>query len=627
MGRRAVSVDILVDAAKEGFQRALSDFHYPPIVEPEIIFDKKEEDGFFIDPENWKVHLNVNAAPSHLQKREELVHFFRLISRHEIGHYMIAPYNTVTSLKMIIEAERVLTDRRIAILVANLVADIVDDVTRSEIFECDPILLDGWILTDLHTKGRIPKPDVDDPSFVFFAILVGVKQILWAKRLDFSKCKGVKKILDSLLPRTPFLRGEIDLFNRIDFFHALKIRVPSELENDIKKISKILERGGLSNIGLLPRKTRKVAEIISKYLPKITNDMLRMLERLLSRLLKGDPERVIVDPRDMSDPDGIVRIIEEVSEDSDNPADAVEAKRLLEDAEKRNAGRGGRKSRGSPGGKSAGRGGAKRKLTKCDALRYWYRTVSRKLIRFIVEHKKPSGALPMYPVKWRIDDPIEELDTHLSLSMAPILIPGLTTMKWVREMYYGTEQGKEFPDLLIVIDSSGSMGGIPSDIKYSAKTPYHLALIGSFAALQTAWRRGAYISAINFSDRPIVCDWTRDLRKAEDILLKYQGGGTTFPAKTFDKSIKAHSKKRPKTPILVLIVTDSEIYNWKQTESAILRVLGAGGLVALFFINVHNISKGKFKRILSNGARVYEIRKPEDFIGMVVKIVKETYKA
>ena len=224
-------------------------------------------------------------------------------------------------------------------------------------------------------------------------------------------------------------------------------------------------------------------------------------------------------------------------------------------------------------------------------MRYWYRSISRKLIKFKIETPKRLGSIPSYITTWRISDPIEELDVRSSLEIMPILIPGVTTKKWVRKGIYGVEEGKSIPDLLIVIDSSGSMDWEGESVNIRSKSPYHLALIGAFAALYIASKKNAYVAVINFSSGYRTCPWTREIVQAENTLLAYQGGGTTFPVAEFIRIINMHEQQRRNVPILVLIITDSEIYNWDRTERKIIEILENEKKAERVYLNISTSTK------------------------------------
>ena len=101
-------------------------------------------------------------------------------------------------------------------------------------------------------------------------------------------------------------------------------------------------------------------------------------------------------------------------------------------------------------------------------------------------------------------DPIEDLDVVQTILTSPVVIPNITTRKWANKEGPGHLEEKQIPDLLIVLDSSGSMGWNYIATSNRGRGPYHTALVASFAALHFAANRGVKNSIINFSNRPDV---------------------------------------------------------------------------------------------------------------------------
>ena len=65
-----ISVESLQGIARTAWFQALRDFYHPPLPEPEIEHDKNKASYFYIDPQNWRVHLNTVGVPLHLHPAE-----------------------------------------------------------------------------------------------------------------------------------------------------------------------------------------------------------------------------------------------------------------------------------------------------------------------------------------------------------------------------------------------------------------------------------------------------------------------------------------------------------------------------------------------------------------------------
>jgi hypothetical protein len=188
-------------------------------------------------------------------------------------------------------------------------------------------------------------------------------------------------------------------------------------------------------------------------------------------------------------------------------------------------------------------------------IRFWYRAKVRGLLRFDVRERKIAGSTPLSIQVWRLGDPIEELDVVQSLQAFPVLVPNLSTRRWLKTEMHGEFESDSLPDLLLVIDSSGSMTWSMRGKTVSG--PYHTALVSAFAAMDVALRKGSRVAAINFSDGTRICDWTRERSMIEKVLLAYQGGGTVAPIKKISDSCDAAG-----SAAMVLMITDAEIANW-----------------------------------------------------------------
>jgi hypothetical protein len=214
---------------------------------------------------------------------------------------------------------------------------------------------------------------------------------------------------------------------------------------------------------------------------------------------------------------------------------------------------------------------------------------------------------------------MEQLDVPLTLLNSPVIIPNITTRKWAFKEGPGHVVEKEIPDLLIVLDSSGSMGWNYSARSISARGPYHTAVVASFAALHHAASKGVKFSVVNFSNRADTCQWTTDYHKAEKIILRYQGGGTVLPI----KAIATQCEKAERN-VLVLIITDFGIYNWAKAKKQMIELANKGHNIVGFFIGASKIPKDRFKNLLDK-VNFYPIRNIKDLIDLVIDNIKRYY--
>jgi hypothetical protein len=236
--------------------------------------------------------------------------------------------------------------------------------------------------------------------------------------------------------------------------------------------------------------------------------------------------------------------------------------------------------------------------------------------------KKPSGSIPIGIEPWLIGDPIEKLDIVQSMLVSPKIIPNITTRKWIYREGPGIEIEKSVPDMMIVVDSSGSMEWTFGKGKKN-KSAYHLALVASFAALQYGIKKGVKIAAINFSENLYKQGWTTDPHLIENVLLHYQGQGTELP--TYD--IKRMCRKGERNS-LVLLITDFEIQNWEIAYHDIVEILSMGNKLVGFFIGGHKsfLNTPDFQELIGMGAVFHPISRVQDLVGLVIKEVQNVYE-
>lgn len=243
-------------------------------------------------------------------------------------------------------------------------------------------------------------------------------------------------------------------------------------------------------------------------------------------------------------------------------------------------------------------------------LKRWYRdqgyTIRIRSSQAFRESEHPSA-----PARWRISDPPGEMDVNYSLSMSPWLIPGVTTYKRERERSRLVAGAERVPDLLVVLDSSRSMGG------HSRGTRTFNATLAAFKACQLAHGQGAQLAAVNFSDRYLVQTWTRDLGAIEDLLVEDLCGRTSLPGLAILDLVRA----RP--GCLVLCITDTQIQNmYLEWE----RMVAVASLCRFVLLCIDDSARDReVAESLGALGRVYHVNRPEDLLTLVVETAEEVY--
>jgi hypothetical protein len=243
-------------------------------------------------------------------------------------------------------------------------------------------------------------------------------------------------------------------------------------------------------------------------------------------------------------------------------------------------------------------------------LKRWYRDQSYS-IEIRSAGRRRQSTYPSGFAKWRHTDPLSELDVSYSLSMSPWLVPGLTTYKRETERGFLSPLPGNIPDLLVVLDSSRSMGG------HSMQTKTHKATLAAFKACQFALQQGAEIAAINFSDKYLLAPWTRDLGAVEDVLVEHLCGRTSLPGRAILEMAKA------KKGCLILCISDTHIQNL-YTEWDYLEEVSSIASFVLFCIHQEGTDR-RVEEALKLLGKVYYVNSLQDLLFLVVETTEGAY--
>jgi hypothetical protein len=209
-----------------------------------------------------------------------------------------------------------------------------------------------------------------------------------------------------------------------------------------------------------------------------------------------------------------------------------------------------------------------------ESQKIWFEQNNVDAIPILSERTKSSNEDMSYPSQWKIGDPLEDLDLFLSLQTSPKILPGITTKKWEQQYSITPQEEKNNSDLLLVIDTSGSMGN-----NFHPGSRMHEAVLACFGFIRYFEEQEGKISLVNFSSGPIVCDWTRDYGKIKDTLLINQGGSTNFPTQSL---VRLTEQKRDGS--VVVIITDGSIQNWEKTLNLLTELCYLNNDVFLFLM-------------------------------------------
>lgn len=567
--------DSLDGAAKRAWNQAIGDFYHPPLPEPVIEHSPGSSSFFYINSHTWTVHLNTAGVPLYMNT-SEAEPFLRSVCHHEIQHYLLCPYDGVTSGFMFSAARRHLNDD-MAMFVVNLFADLVVETSLLLRF---PRLTHQRIASSIHESTLRTSTHSD-----LWRIVAACYRTMWG------------------------------------FVLPPKIQLDNDIFELARKIAEIA-RKSMNIEARWPKACEKIAKLIAERIPEDENPFASGSGdcKVVTRGTQGessdgsgatlpvDVDAVMGSPLENRNgdlakkcsPGGPTRDIEDEMEklaqdvnDRGGTIEDLEAVYILA-------------GMGSP---------------QATWIRFWYRAKARELVRFEITTPKTAGSVPLTPELWRLGDPIEDLDIVQSLQAFPVIVPNMSTRKWQHFYPEGAEREESLPDLLLVIDSSGSMTWAMGSKRVAG--PYHTALVSAFAAMDFALRRGSRVAAINFSDGTRTCDWTSERGSVERILLAYQGGGTVAPVEKIREACEKAEKR-----VLALIITDAYVANWGKLVNVVSKLTQQEHRIVFFHIGAASGDRESktHKDLRAAGAGVYGVKSVKDLPGLVVKEARDAYR-
>ncbi len=328
----------LRDLAKSAWAKTMVEFYYPPLEEPNFVFDYTHKEGFYIDPDHkWQITMNLANTPEFL-KDEEFIDYYYAISLHEVSHYQVIPYDGLINAKLL-KAAMTYVNRNLAPIVVNVFADLIIDYKLHQKY---PELME-WELKE--TYGSLSSRN--DNKFSDFAqFLFRSYEKMWEKEITNDKS-----------------------FTKMD---TVVNRVVNVIKKDIEDESTWEE------------KVSKVAY----HMRKLTNDTFTLMG-VGGILDEGKSTR--------QGPGGQAsyEIPEDVLEIMDNPLENKNSDKLEEDNEdelRQKAEEFAKDTPFSDFGAPAGQAGL---FIDGDPLATWYRGIAKDLIQIRIFEEKPGGQMPI----------------------------------------------------------------------------------------------------------------------------------------------------------------------------------------------------------------------------------------
>lgn len=545
-----------LEAVKEVFEKEFKNSIGIP--NPEIDFFLQDDDNYrtgqyyiSID-ESWQIHLNFGLLPVSYSEFQKEV---RVLTRHEVGHYMCCPFDVITHfrmLKVIIDTFNLFYVKKypkidiinLAGSLANQAADIIVDTVNFE-----------------RNKSETLKSEIN-----------------WIKKgAGFQEIPRHSKLM--FLTKEALWRESLNLKENDE-----------EVLTEVKKLSEKFEEGGIQN-------KQKFLEKVEAY----THSYFRMFEQdLLEQQQQGqddcsDSGQPQVSPSKDSyqngsqfafqSPDKVQEALAELAHET-----SIQTFNQILSAAGFNS------------------------LSDREKEKIWFETQSADMIP--IEEETPVGSNDnySYPTSWRLGDPIDDIDMMLTFANSPIFIPGVTTKKWEKNSNFNFGSEKKQRDLLLVIDTSTSMGNVGE-----SSSNMHQAIKASFGVIKYFESTQSQIALIGFSDRITVnIGWTKNYDEIKDKVLIPGYGGTSFPIQTIQSTLEKNNNE-----IVTVIITDGEINNLKQTIDYFIDYLNDGNKLFIFLQNKKTQINTEYKSLIDIGAKIVIALTAKDICESVLNEIYE----
>lgn len=488
--------------------------------------------------DTWQIKLDFGKLPPSYKDFQEEV---RVIVRHEVEHYMCCPFDVLTHfrmLKAIIDtyhkhySHHLIDIVRLSGSLANQAADIIIDTKNFYRHKSETLKGEiAWIKKTNSNSKNLPRHD---------RLMFLTKEAIWKESLELNE-------------------------------------VDDELRAEVDSLSEKFENGGIDNKSLFIAKTIDY-----------THSFFRLFEQ--DKQQKEQQENSGIGSSQSNNPQNGQPLITPSKDSQENGSQFVfqspdkikEA--LIQFAQETSLEQFNQIL--SAAGISS--------LSEKEKQKIWFEAQNIDIIPIIEQSAKGSNDNYSYPTSWKLGDPLEEMDMMLSFSTSPVIIPGVTTKKWVQNPVFSAGSEKKDTDLLLIIDTSGSMGSITD-----AKTNIHQAVLAAYGMIKYFESKKNQIALIGFSDRITVnIDWTKDYDYIREKLLLNGSGGTSFPINRIQAIIDSS-----KNPLVTVIITDGELQNASQTIDYFKDYLTNGNKFFIFLQDRKSTIE-HYKTLTNYGAKV-----------------------
>ena len=179
---------------------------------------------------------------------------------------------------------------------------------------------------------------------------------------------------------------------------------------------------------------------------------------------------------------------------------------------------------------------------------------------------------------------------------------------------------KSIPDILFILDSSGSML-TPNLNNFPFGEKYHNAILGIYAVLSFLKKIGVapYIkySLIQFSSKTISTGWLNyyEIKELKKRIFCPEGSTTKFDVDLLEKTLSENKNEK-----FILFITDSEIFNFYKIKEKLIQLLSEN---YTFFFQMGK--PGSAYKVLKNKFNYIKVEKSSDLYGKMIEASKNVY--
>lgn len=522
--------------------------------------------------QTWQIHLNFGRPSISFKEFQDEV---KVLTRHEIEHYMCCPFDVLTHLRMLKHIADVYKNefKYLGIdinsccgSIANQAADIIVDTVNFQRHPQETIAGEiNWI-----KKGADISQCPRHGKLMFLT-----KEAIWQEDLEINESDEELKQIAYTLGKD-FLEGGIDnkalFFNKAENYTRAFFKLYVKDKNDPPKGNCSGGQSGNANDQTSGENDSGSGN------GQQSNGGSHSSTNIGSfgRPKDGDKNGSALV---FADPDKIKQAIETFASET-SVEDFVQILSM------------------------AGLGG----LTEKDKEILWFSVQSAAMIPIEEYSNKGSKSNYMYPSTWKLGDSIDDIDLMLSYMTSSKLIPGITTKKWEKNANDVVGSDRKQRDLLLIVDTSGSMGNVRAE-----QSNMFQAILASFGIIDYFKSINGKVALISFSDRITAnVNWTNDYDLVKNNLITDGDGGTKFPLRTVCDVLEQSRKE-----LVTVIITDGEIGNGQETMEYFRDYLNENNRLYLFILGKRRATIN-YDSLKALGAKVYQAQTAHEFCEAVL---------